>query len=982
MNFWRFAFVLGWIVCAVSPVWAADAPVEIRFGVHEHFGRLVFDKAGGGALSAEHHDDSIVVRLGATARFSPDALPRNVRAVRQQEGTVIVDVLPGALIRRMVVNDHLVIDVVDPPRVPAAATASPPPPRRKAEAKRELKLDPKVAAPTSPAAPALPSTAPPPAAPPPAAPPPTTTVAVPAAGVVPEPQASALPAAMPPPSPAQPQATPPVPAPVVDALAASAHPAVEARPGHVLSLPFSLQTGAAAFRRGGEAIIVFDERKPVDLHRLQDDAVFGAAQVQLLPQATMLRVPLPGPAELRLQREAGAWVITAIGGDAAPPALKPIVPVSASGFVQLDAAQPGLVVSVPDPLGGGILIIGTQREPGQGVVLGRRAPDFSLLASWQGVVIEPMSDVVVLRPVASGFRLGAEGDGAELVTGEPLAEVAAAAEASQMSRNFDLPQQPIASLIRRMQGAVVAAASTPPQSRAAPRLAAAEAMIALGLGVEARAVLSQAVLADARTQDDPAVASMQAVASVLAGHPEDATGLEDARLAGSDEINFWRGVRTAMTHEGSPEAAQIFANTAPLLLAYPSELQRRLLPLVVETLIQGGQTEAAAKLLDQRRAEPGLDLARAMAQRARGGDPAEALAGFDTLSQSPDRLLRARATRAATELRLATGQITAADAAATLGRMLYSWRGDERELELRMRVAELLAQSEQWRPALQLLRETEAAWRDQRAPVHARLQATLAQALQPTAQARLKPFDMVALAEENADLMPDGEAGQGLAQRVSDQLLALDLPDRASAFLEKMVASAPAGLARSTFGAKLAGLRLQQGNPAGALDALTATINSSLPAPLLEERTLIFAKAVAGQGDYASARSALLQLDTAQGDATTADLAESAGQWPDAVTALRRMVDGGVPPGTAPLGDAPAQLVLRLATAASQAGDQRQLAQIRAEQQARIKPGKTADLLNLLTTQPVRGVADLPRASRELALARAAPGALPPLASK
>jgi hypothetical protein len=220
-----------------------------------------------------------------------------------------------------------------------------------------------------------------------------------------------------------------------------------------------------------------------------------------------------------------------------------------------------------------------------------------------------------------------------------------------------------------------------------------------------------------------------------------------------------------------------------------------------------------------------------------------------------------------------------------------------------------------------------------------------------------------------------------LAQRVSEQLLALDLPDQASGLLEKMVATAPPGLARATFGAKLAALRLQQAQPAAAIDALTATVNASLPAALLEERTLIFARAVAREGDFASASRALHELDTPSGEAALADLAEEARQWPDAVTALLHMVGASVPASGA-LDETQARLILRVASAASEAGNDMLLARLRVDDAARMPPGKTADLFNLLTSQPVAAITDLPRASREMALVRAIPGALPPLASK
>ena len=43
------------------------------------------------------------------------------------------------------------------------------------------------------------------------------------------------------------------------------------------------------------------------------------------------------------------------------------------------------------------------------------------------------------------------------------------------------------------------------------------------------------------------------------------------------------------------------------------------------------------------------------------------------------------------------------------------------------------------------------------------------------------PLDLVALAEENADLVPGGDAGEALAAALADRLLALDLPGASGA---------------------------------------------------------------------------------------------------------------------------------------------------------------------------------------------------------
>ena len=86
---------------------------------------------------------------------------------------------------------------------------------------------------------------------------------------------------------------------------------------------------------------------------------------------------------------------------------------------------------------------------------------------------------------------------------------------------------------------------------------------------------------------------LPAIAALLAGRTEEAGALADPRLDGTDEISLWRAVRAAMQDDGSPRAAAVFAVTAPLALQYPDPIRDHILPLIVETMIKGGEIAKA-----------------------------------------------------------------------------------------------------------------------------------------------------------------------------------------------------------------------------------------------------------------------------------------------------------------------------------------------------------------------------------------------------
>jgi hypothetical protein len=81
--------------------------------------------------------------------------------------------------------------------------------------------------------------------------------------------------------------------------------------------------------------------------------------------------------------------------------------------------------------------------------------------------------------------------------------------------------------------------------------------------------------------------------------------------------------------------------------------------------------------------------------------------------------------------------------------------------------------------------------------------------------------------------------------------------------------------------------------------------------------------------------------------------------------AAREVPDSGM------LNDAQVRLMLRLATAATRAGDDATLTSLREKTRSRIGTGSQTDLFRLLTAEPVRGTADLGRSRAEMGLARA-----------
>jgi tetratricopeptide (TPR) repeat protein len=744
--------------------------------------------------------------------------------------------------------------------------------------------------------------------------------------------------------------------------------------GTAFLVPFDSNTGAAAFRSGDSTYVVFDERRPVDMAGLKDDPVFGTTTVQLSPTGTLVRVPQRPGLSIALTQMQQGWRIAAL---TVMPKQEPIAVSEVDGRLMLAAEQPGDVVAVADPDTGATLLVGTQHRPGQGVAFSRRSMEFILRPTSQGVVVEPLSDTIALKPAPNGFSLSSTQS--TLALSKATTTTRVLMDAAHLTRRLTFSRMPKEALMRLSVKQLADAAATPPLARGPKRRAAAETFLALGLSAEAESLLHMASDQDPKEATSPDTKALTAVAALLAGRPEESAGLMDPRLDGTDEVALWRAVRLAMLDEGSPKAAAVFSATAPLVLQYPATIRDRILPLMAETMIQGGEIEPAATLLSLRPEDTKLAYARALLRQAEG-DGEKALALYDAIANGHDQFDRARAAIRALELRLAMGALDKTQAADALDKLLYAWRGDSRELALRQRVAELRGQAGAWRPALAMLRQAEADFPEQAVPLHDRLKDAFAAMIRDKSAQQVPPIEFVAMVEENTDLVPDAGEDEMVGQSLADRLLALDLPTRAKPVLQKLMKQTKNANAKARFGASLATLNARDGDDAGALAMLDASEAPDLPADVAEQRLILRAGSVAHRGDPAVAAALLAPVRTARAMETRAQILEAASDWAGAEQAWSDTAAATLPESGL-LDEAQTRTVLRLATATARADDTARLATLRQTYGSRVGVGALGDMFRLLTAEPLSSPADITRSQREMSLTASLPAGLKAVAS-
>lgn len=703
-----------------------------------------------------------------------------------------------------------------------------------------------------------------------------------------------LPDVPPPPEVVAPRAPP---APVVAPPPPPAAPAA-------LRLPF--RGAAAAFRRGEALILLFEEAAELD--------------AALLPHAKPLDVSgaaallLPGEARA-LRREDGHWVLA----EAAPVAPLPVARDAEGPRLVLRAEGAGRVIALPDPLTDGLLLVGTLDGAPRGVAAGQRFVGFDLLPTQLGVALALRSDEVVMRRTAEGFvvplGVSASAPGADLGAGAAI------------PRLLWLHEMPLARLMARWADLQARIAAAPAQARGPLRMELAEALLALGLGLEAQAAVAVAVADDPRLLGRPHTQLLSGAVALLAGRMEDAReALADPRLPAEGEAALWRGLADATPPAG-------FRAAAPLARSYPAPLRRRVLPMLALALIEGGAVPEAAALMEGAPLE--TPLARFVAARlAEARGEATAREAYAALAEGRDADARARALARLAELRVAEGPAIAAEA---MERAAAAWRGDARELALRLRAAELRLAAAQPRQALALLRETEALFPEAGAALRERLGAAVTGVI---ADAATPPHEAARLHAEHLGALPADPALDAALARVAERLMALELPGDAAALLRRAL---DRSTDRAGLSLRLAEARLAEGDAAAALDALRG--GAALAGEAGLRRALAEATARQRLGDIAGAAGVLRGLGP-EGAPRLVELLAGAGDWPGAAEALAALL-----PAEGPLSAEGRRDALRLASFRTLADDGAGLARLAEQFGPRMRGGDFAEAFATLTTQ-------------------------------
>jgi tetratricopeptide (TPR) repeat protein len=664
-----------------------------------------------------------------------------------------------------------------------------------------------------------------------------------------------------------------------------------------VTFTFAAPTPAALFRRADTVWLFFDEPRPIDVEgiRAKAGAIISDVTRMQLEKGQAIRLRLNRPQMPSLESEGRSngseWTLTfADRVQAAPLPLMVLRNITdpALANVSVPLANPGLMHRLVDPDAGDTLIVVTAPPPTRGLIKRQDFVELSLLESVHGVVAQPNSEDVKAEVGSDKVMLGRPG-GLTLSSADVTAERATAAvrplfDINEWRKNRDEKFFP------RLDALIETAANAPPDQKNDARLDLANFYMARGMYQEARGV-TNLILSESNQGAEPAgVLMVNAVASILIGHPERALrALANPVIGNGYDSQLWKGFAFARQEKWA-DAREKFKNAEFSIAALPLELQRIVTADAMRASLEVKDYAGAAR----RRSEldvlgvppemkPEITLLRGRLAEALGHDK-DALDAYKFAAISSDRQASAEAMLQAALLRKKRGEIGQDELLRELETLSAIWRGDGIEVSTLTRLAQIYADTGRYseafaanKTATRLQPNSELARQGQDAA-----SALFAQLYLGLKGEDMKPVEALAMFYDNRELTPIGRRGDEMIRRLADRLSSIDLLDQAAELLQYQVDKRLEGAARAQVAARLAMVYLTNRKPDRAIGALRTTRISDLSGELRQQRLLLEARAQSDVGRHDLALDIVANISGREAIRLRSDIYWASRQWREA----------------------------------------------------------------------------------------------------
>jgi hypothetical protein len=946
---------LSLIFIAASPA-SAQEVVKLRVGEHEGYARLVFDTGKTPYYSAEQKSGELILKFNSPAKLDDSAfkadVPNNVTGVRVISDSplqVAVTLKAGATTRDFTAGNRVVVDIYDPPNTAAPTKAS-------GEETEKKKEPTKIA--SAPVADVAKQTIPEkkPQAPP--VMPPTTQLPKS------KPQPTAAPNADDLKKLQQEQVTD-----VKTGTTTTAAPVAAGPPSNkpnIIMLTATKSTGLAVFDRGGKIWIVSDQE---DL--MMSPNVTGPQAKEMMPPGAVLieggkAYTFPKLNAKGIQGQAGGLVWRVVAAPH-PIHLESIKPKRedengnepGGGKIIWELQEPGHVLDIPDPVTGRTLKVVTVNSSkffsGQPVDF----VEFETILTPVGLVVLPKVDdltveihrtnVVITRP--GGLQLMPEKNIQTVMSfrdAQTKKEVPTTKRAPE-KRIFDFNTWQMGGLqvLEKNRNLVLSSLGGKPKDGQVEGLISLARMhLANGLWAEAIGFLQFALDEVPELENNPEFIALSGATHAL-GNVSDLAfeDLNDKGLESYPEIGYWKAY-TLADLEDWQQAGEVLPADIEILAYYPEILISRLGLVLAEVALRSGkldQAEKIIKLIDDHGGELVFQQEAALAylkgEAARQhAKPVEAINIWTPLTTGKDAMYRAKSGLAITRLQYESKQITAVQAIDKLERLRYAWRGDELEALINYWLGRVYFDTGEYIKGLNIMRDaaTFSEGTDLGDRILSEMVDTFEKLFTSEDLKKISGPDAAALYDEFAGLIPSGEKGDLVAEKLADHLVSKELLGRSVVLMQSVLAHKQ-GADAFRIATKLAAIELLDAKPVSALSTLgkAREILDKMPEAertpeRYQEVSLLRARALSQERRPDQALALLHEMPRSKDvNKLRADIAWRAGYWDDAAEALGDVISDEEISLTRPLTPEHTSLIMQRAVALSLASDRIALANMR-----------------------------------------------------
>ena len=752
-----------------------------------------------------------------------------------------------------------------------------------------------------------------------------------------------------------------------------------------LQFPFlKKEVPAAIFQRNDVLRILFDSTEKMDITDLQPKlgGIVNSIRHQRLDRSQMFEFHLSGPWLTSVSRQNKLWNISI--GDLVTGSSTKIIPYKKTGksgleevFIPLSGA--GRMHQIRDSDSGDDLLVFTTVGPARNIRKVHEHVEFQLFRTIHGVVVRPLADDLRIGRKHQEIVIGGQG-GLKLSGGSAAAGMQRSKPLNKrrtLARKlkFNDPQtRTIDGFVRRTLELERAIASRRGRPRRRARMELARHWLSRGFAPEGLGMLDILASENVELTTDPVFRLLRGMARVmLRRYKEAREDLGSNDLEDNPHASLWRGFSDYRQRKFK-HALTEFKRGEPVIGNYLARRQAAFRLAEADVAIEQGNPLLAGIALDKMPETGSTPMQVAMSMFLEGrimelqNRTREALQLYADATAANIRPVTARAVYHLTDLRLRTGNIKTATGVDILERLSIVWRGDEVELQVLHRLADLYIEKGRYDDAFKLMKTAVQAYprAELALSLQDRMKTKFEELFLHDKASELPPVKALALFYDHKYLTPPGRLGDEMIRRLADRLIDVDLLDKAVELLEHQVNRRLKGAGRAQVAIRLAMVHLLQHHPRRALKTLLRTRQPRLPHQVRQARRLLEARAYAELGRSGPAIELLAEDESKDAGEIRALALWNARKWAKAGEEYEKLLANRWQQPGALSGKEQVQ-VLRAAISYALGSDQTGVERLREKYAKKMAGGADAEAFAMITDPVKSGARTIDRLARDIA---------------